>query len=174
MKSLALILAVVAVAESACGAELTNAPAKIELKDQFDAPQVLSFPRTNLTLLTIADRKGSEQIAAWVAPLAKEFGPNLDVRGIADMSAVPRLLRGTVKSAFRKQQSYPVMLDWSGAVVRKFHPKPDLVNVFLLDQRGAILLRYEGLAKPGQLEELRSRIREHSAKSVPDDNTSES
>ena len=37
----------------------TNAPSSIELHDQFDAPQTLSFPATNVTLLTIADKKGS-------------------------------------------------------------------------------------------------------------------
>ena len=34
----------------------TNAPALIEMRDQFDALQKLSFPTTNVTILTIADR----------------------------------------------------------------------------------------------------------------------
>ncbi|MGA3269252.1 MAG: hypothetical protein ABSE16_20850 [Verrucomicrobiota bacterium] len=40
----------------------TSAPSSIQLHDQFDAPQKLSFPATDVTLLTIADKKGSEHI----------------------------------------------------------------------------------------------------------------
>jgi len=133
---------------------LTNAPACIELPDQFEKAQKLSFPNTNLTVLTIADRKGSEQIAGWIEPVAKRFGPQVDVRGIADVSAVPRLLRGTVRSAFRKEQSHPVMMDWSGAVVKKFSPKADVTTLLLIDGQGKILHRFEGAAKAADTQEL--------------------
>jgi hypothetical protein len=139
---------------------LTNAPESIELPDQFEKPQKLSFPNTNLTVLTIADRKGSEQIAGWVEPVAKRFGTRVAVRGIADVSAVPRLLRGTVRSAFRKEQSYPVMLDWSGKEVAKFAPKENVTTVLLIDGQGKILRRYEGLAKKAEVEELCKLIQE--------------
>jgi hypothetical protein len=139
---------------------LTNAPACIELPDQFEKPQKLSFPNTNLTVLTIADRKGSEQIAGWVEPVAQRFGTRVAVRGIADVSAVPRLLRGTVRSAFRKEQSYPVMLDWSGKEVAKFAPKENVTTVLLIDGQGKILRRYEGVAKKVEVEELCKLIQE--------------
>jgi len=135
-------------------APLTNAPACIELPDQFEKPQKLSFPNTNLTVLTIADRKGSEQIAGWVEPVAKRFGTRVDVLGIADVSAVPRLLRGTVRSAFRKEQTHPVMMDWSGGVVTKFSPKADVTTLLLIDGQGKIVRRYEGAAKAAEVQEL--------------------
>lgn len=132
----------------------TNAPARITLPDQFDVAQHLSFPNTNLTVLTIADRKGSEQIAGWVEPVAKKFGSRVVVRGIADVSAVPRLLRGTVKSAFRKKQTYPVMMDWSGEVVPKFAPTADVATVLVIDGQGRILRRFVGEAKSAEIQEL--------------------
>ncbi len=138
----------------------TNAPACIELPDQFEQPQKLSFPNTNITVLTLADRKGSEQIAGWVEPVAKRFGTRVAVRGIADVSAVPRLLRGTVRSAFRKEQSYPVMMDWSGKEVAKFAPKENVTTVLLIDGRGKILRRYEGVARQAEVEELCKLIQE--------------
>ncbi|MGC3957157.1 MAG: hypothetical protein QM813_04080 [Verrucomicrobiota bacterium] len=141
-------------------ASLTNAPACIELPDQFEKPQKLSFPNTNITVLTLADRKGSDQIAGWVEPVAKQFGTRVDVRGIADVSAVPRLLRGTVRSAFRKEQSYPVMMDWSGKEVAKFAPKENVTTVLLIDGQGKILRRYEGAAKKPEVEELCKVIQE--------------
>lgn len=138
----------------------TNAPTCIELPDQFEKLQKLSFPNTNLTVLTLADRKGSEQIAGWVEPVAQKFGTRVAVRGIADVSAVPRLLRGTVRSAFRKEQSYPVMMDWSGKEVAKFAPKENVTTVLLIDGQGKILRRYEGVAKKAEVEELCKLIQE--------------
>jgi hypothetical protein len=160
MKRLFLIAIVCLVAFGVRAGTLTNAPASIELPDQFEKPQKLSFPNTNLTVLTIADRKGSEQIAGWVEPVAQRFGTRVAVRGIADVSAVPRLLRGTVRSAFRKEQSYPVMMDWSGKEVAKFAPKENVTTVLLIDGQGKILRRYEGVAKKVEVEELCKLIQE--------------
>ncbi len=133
---------------------LTNAPAGIELPDQFERPQKLSFPNTNLTVLTLADRKGSQQIAGWVELVAEKFGSRVNVRGIADVSGVPRLLRGAVRSAFRKEQSYPVMMDWAGDVVKRFSPAADQATVLVIDGQGRILRRFVGPATPTQVDEL--------------------
>lgn len=160
MKRLFLMAMVCLIAFGIQAGTLTNAPACIELPDQFEKPQKLSFPNTNITLLTLADRKGSEQIAGWVEPVAKRYSQRVDVRGIADVSAVPRLLRGTVRSAFRKEQSYPVMMDWSGKEVAKFAPKENVATVLLIDGQGKILRRYEGVAKKAEVEELCKVIQE--------------
>ncbi len=132
----------------------TNAPARIELNDQFEVPQTLSFPTTNLTLLTIADHKGSEQIAGWIAPVKQRYGTGVDIRGIADVSPVPRLLRGMIRRQFQKAQSYPVMLDWSGDVVKAFTYVPDKVNVLVIDGGGRIVIRLTGEVNATSLQEL--------------------
>jgi len=136
----------------------TNAPSSIELHDQFDAPQKLSFPTTNITVLIIADRAGSEQISGWVAPLKQRFDNRIAIRGLADVSAVPRLLRGMVQSKFQKSQSYPVMMDWSGDAVKAFTYVPDKANVLLLDGHGHILRRISGAAGAKAIEDLGDAI----------------
>ena len=132
----------------------TNAPARIELNDQFDLPQTLCFPTTNITLLTIADHKGSEQIAGWIAPVKQKYGTRLDIRGIADLSPVPRIMRGMIRRQFQKAQTYPVMLDWSGEAVKAFTYVPDRVNVLVMDGSGRILTRLTGAANERVLDEL--------------------
>jgi hypothetical protein len=136
----------------------TNAPSSVELHDQFDAPQKLSFPATKVTLLTIADRKGSEQIAGWVAPLQLRFGTQIDIRGLADVSKVPRPLRVMVRLRFQKLLTYPVMLDWSGEAVNAFTYVPDKANVLLLDKRGRILERISGKACEKSVQDLCAAI----------------
>jgi len=135
-----------------------NAPPSIELHDQFDAPQTLSFPATNVTLLTIADKKGSEQVAGWIAPLKQRFGKRIDIRGLADVSTVPRPFRGMVRKKFQKLQTYPVMLDWSGEAVKAFTYVPDKANVLLVDGRGLILERISGEANPKAVQDLCAAI----------------
>ena len=80
------------------------------------------------------------------------------IRGIADVSAVPGWLRGLVRKKFQQRQSYPVMLDWTGETVKAFAAVNECVNVLLLDQRGQILRRFTGEAKPGELEEMYATI----------------
>jgi len=145
----------------------THAPAVIELRDQFDAPQKLSFPTTNVTLLTIADKNGSEQIPGWIAPLKQRFGPRIDIRGIADVSAVPWPLRNWVRKKFQKVQSYPVMMDWSGDAVKAFTYVPDQANVLVLDRRGQIIKRLSGAATQPSVQEVFVAIDRALAGSTP-------
>ena len=131
-----------------------DVPAGLELRDQFDAPQKLSFPTTNVTLLTIADKKGSEQIAGWVAPLRQRFGSRIDIRGIADVSTVPGPFRSLVRKKFQKLQSYPVMMDWSGVAVKAFKYTPGKADILVLDGRGRILRRINGEANDRAIDDL--------------------
>ena len=132
----------------------TNAPACLHFRDQFDAPQRLSFPATNITLLTIADKKGSQQIAGWVAPVKQRFGGRVDIRGIADVSSVPGPLRGLVRKRFQKNQKYPVMMDWSGDAMKAFAYVPAKANILVLNRRGEILQRFSGEANGQAIQDL--------------------
>ena len=132
----------------------THAPALIELHDQFDAPQTLSFPTNRITLLTIADKKGSDQIEGWVAKVKERFGARIDVHGIADVSKVPGPLQGMVKKKFKKLQNYSVMMDWSGSVVKSFAYAPGAADILVLDPRGRILHTMRGQANQQSIQKL--------------------
>jgi hypothetical protein len=135
-----------------------QAPALLVLHDQYDAPQTLAFPTTNITFLTIADRTGSAQLAGWIAPVKQRFGERIEIRGIADMSTVPRLLRGLVRRKFRELEVYPVMMDWTGDAVKAFTAVPERANVLVLDQRGRIVWRCDGPASGDRLKALYAAI----------------
>ncbi len=132
----------------------THAPVLLALHDQFDASQTLSFPTTNIVFLTIADKAGSEQLAAWITPVKHRFGERIDIRGIADVSPVPRLLRNLVRKKFRELQAYPVMMDWTGDAVKAFTSVPEKANVLVLNGRGEILLRTSGPASERAVQDL--------------------
>lgn len=124
----------------------SHAPAMFVLHDQFDEPQTLAFPTTNITFLTIADRTGSAQLAGWIAPVKQRFGDRIDIRGIADVSPVPRLLHSLVRKTFRELQTYPVMMDWTGEVCAQFSYQKDVANILVFDRNGRIAARFTGAA----------------------------
>lgn len=124
----------------------TNAPGAIELHDQYNIPQKLSFPTTNVTVLTIADKKGSEQIGDWVAELKNRFAGRITLSGIAEVGGVPGLMQGIVRKKFRKLHSYPVMMDWSGKICAQLRSQKDVANVLVLGRDGVVLGRFSGAA----------------------------
>lgn len=160
---LLLSLAALLALEAARGAETTTvaaelSPGCIELRDQFDSEQKLCFPSPTVTLLAIADKKGSEQIAGWVQPVRRQFGERVDIRGVADVSSVPGPLRGLVRKRFQRLQNYPVMMDWSGNVSRTLAYVPGQVNILLLDQQGRLLSRWAGDATEASVREICEHI----------------
>lgn len=136
----------------------TNAaPARIPsftLDDQHGRTHEYRFPKTNLSLVAVADRKGSAQIEGWVRPVKARYGVKLDIDGVADVSAVPGPLRGVVTRRFKQELAYPVMLDWTGAVCERFAYVRGQVGVVLLDRQGRVLARWEGAATDAALRAL--------------------
>ena len=121
-----------------------KAPAHIQLDDQYNVLQRLSFPGTNITVLAIADRKGSEQVDGWIAMLKHHYAGRIDLRGLADVGGVPGFLQAKIRKRFQEARRYPVMMDWSGKVCRQFGYQPGLANMLIVDYDGRILGRFCG------------------------------
>lgn len=136
----------------------THAPASIGLRDQFDSPQRLTFPATNLVVLTIADKTGAEQIDAWIAAIKPRFASRVEIRGLADVRGAPSFLRGKVRKKFQQTRQYPVMMDWSGDVCAKFNFQPGVANLLLIARDGTIVGRWTGTATRAVVAELSATL----------------
>jgi hypothetical protein len=121
-------------------------PFPIELRDQHDLPRRLAFPRTNITVLTIADRKGAEQVDGWIDALKARYSDRISLYGIADVRGAPSFLRGTIRRKFQAARPHPIMLDWSGEVCARLKYERDVANLLVFDRNGAILGRFAGRA----------------------------
>jgi hypothetical protein len=126
----------------------------ISLPDQHNQPHVFAFPQPGVSVLTVADHKGSEQIEPWVRALKTRYPTNLPVEGLADVSSVPAPLRPFIRKRFRDAFAHPVMLDWKGRVVPLLKPTPDVANVYALNPEGVVLLRLRGAADDEKLSRL--------------------
>jgi len=137
----------------------TNRCAEFVLKDQFDKSHTIKFPATKPILLTVADRKGSDGIEAWAHPVAVEFGERIEIAGVGDVSAVPRLLRSFIRGKFKQAIAFPTMLDWEGKVSAGFKYVKDQPNIYLVARDGRILKVFSGEADAKRLAELSAAIK---------------
>ncbi len=85
-----------------------------ELTDQDAKTRSYRFPKAKVTLMTVADHKGSDQLAPWIQALYDRYRKRIDIDGVADVSMIPELFHGMFREAFRKKLTYSVMLDWEG------------------------------------------------------------
>ncbi len=128
------------------------------LRDQYNQPASYRFPSERVTVLIFGDRKGSEQIEGWVRPLWDRYQARIDQRGVAVLSSVPSMVRGLVRTIFRSQVKYSVLLDWKGDVSRAYGYQNGRANLILIDRQGQIVLRLQGAAEADSLGQLFTRI----------------
>lgn len=123
---------------------VTNAPISFHLLDQFGDPKSCDYPKTRITVLVVADRKGCESIDGWIEPIKKQCGNRIDLLGLADLPDVPRFIRGMVVAKFKRRTAHAVGLDWNGEVSRALGAIKEEPNVFVMDMKGVQLLHVSG------------------------------
>lgn len=139
------------------GAANNRAP-EFELKDQYGNAQAYRFPAAKVSVLIFGDRTGSKQIEGWVRPLYDRYQDRINIKGVAALSSVPSLMRGMVTRIFKSQVKYPVLLDWTGDVTKSYGYEASKANVFVVNQRGEILLRINGAATANGLEQIVGQV----------------
>ena len=128
--------------------------AGFELPDQFGTNHLVTFPQAKPMVLIVADRSGSEQIAAWVTALKAHYAGRIELVGVADVGAVPGFLQSTIRKKFRNKYTHPILLDWSGKFPATLHCESEIANVFLLDPTGRVLATEHGECSEAALRRL--------------------
>ena len=133
-------------------------PVKFSFKDQFDNDLALQPPFDKPVVVTIADKRGAEQLDAWVQPLKREFGERIRFFAIADVRGVPGPLQGLVRRGFKKDYAHPVALDWQGQAAARLTLKKDEPNLVLLDRDGKLRITLNGPAREEPVQRLMREI----------------
>lgn len=120
--------------------------ADFELKDQMGNSSECRFPSERPIVLMAADRKGYPSLDPWIARARDRLMDKATIIGVADLRAVPKVLRGVVERKFRKAEGYPVLLDWEGLVLNTLDPVADVPNIYLIDRSGQVILKLTGVA----------------------------
>jgi glycosyltransferase involved in cell wall biosynthesis len=162
-----LLASFVALGGGIAGDATNRTCASFALPDQFGVVHSLTFPRTNVLIVTVADKKGDAQVDAWIAAIKTNGLPMPEIVGIADVRGVPEFWRNGIRKRFAEKRTRAVMLDWDGTVLALFQPVKNAANVFVLNPRGTIVAHFSGPADDKALKQLGEKIAE-TAKSGPD------
>lgn len=121
------------------------------LADQFGKTHEVHFPRTRPLLLLVGDRKGSEQIDAWVPVLKEHLGTRADILGLADVGGVPKFFRDRLTRAIQQKHQAPVLLDFERTVTHQLPCTKDTANLFVVDATGNLRASASGTATTNNL-----------------------
>lgn len=153
------VLLLLAAGSLASAGETTNQYCRsFTLRDQFNVAHQVQFPRTNVIVLTVADRDGNAQVDSWIAPLKKQRPTSLEILGIADVQGVPQFFRDGVRKKVVKTRPHAVMLDWEGEVLSSLRPEKARANIFVIDRGGKVRARFVGAMQPELLEQLLAAV----------------
>ena len=128
----------------AAGLSRADVAAAVSLHDQYGEERDLSFPREHVSVLLIADRKGSGGLEPWIASICERYEEGIDIEGVALLKGVPRPLRGLIRKLFRSGVPHPVMLDWTNESADLYDFDPNKPNLFVITRDGRIHLRING------------------------------
>lgn len=145
-------LCLVVLAIAVAGAVPKAGPPRLEsfeLPDQFGKVHAFRFPRERPLLLVTGDRKGSEEIDPWIAPLKQRWSATADIHGIADVRSVPGFLEKRVTEAIRRSRPQPLMLDFDGKVTGRLPCESKAANIFVIGTDGRLKAHVYGPYRAG-------------------------
>lgn len=125
-----------------------------ELADQDSKSRNYRFPKARVTVMTVSDHKGSDQLAPWIQRIYARYEQRVDIDGIADVSMIPKPFHNMFRAAFRKQLARSVLLDWGGSVVKQFGYQKSVANIYVIDHSGRIVKQMAGPVSEAGLQEL--------------------
>ncbi len=124
------------------------------LKDQFGNSLTYKFPKEKISILAFADKDGSEQLEGWIRPLYEKYQEKVDILGVAELSAVPSIAKGIVRSMIKKKSAQAVGLDWDGAVSKSYKYEKKKANLVIIDKQGNIVKKENGAFEKSKFEKI--------------------
>lgn len=156
---LSAALALTALASvTATAAPLRDGPIEFALTDQNGVARAIRYPRDKVSVFVVADQKGSSEIAGWIAPIYARYENRIEISGIAALPGIPPMFHGLFQREFKKRLTYPVMLDWSGDVARRFGYEKNRAQLLVIGRDGRVALRQSGGATDRGLAEVYREI----------------
>ncbi|MBS1913132.1 MAG: hypothetical protein JST22_14180 [Bacteroidetes bacterium] len=129
------------------------------IDDQFEHSWSASMFRGAVTVYVLSDRSGYEYNVNWTTPLLARFR-NSSVRfvPVADVQSVPGFLKGFIRSRFRDEFRYSVLMDWDGVLIKAFNMQEDVTNLVIANKSGVIEHVAYGTGTTAQVESFAQRL----------------
>mgnify|MGYP006281184163 CR=1 FL=1 len=119
---------------------------QFELKDQFGRDYDETSFENKIIILLGADRKGSQYTDLWGPTLADSLRQrgiidSVEFVALADLRAVPGLMRGIVKGYFPDAKDKWVLMDWRGVFPQAYDFVDDSCNLLIFDPQQRLMFQ---------------------------------
>lgn len=130
------------------------------IEDQYEKRWAHTNYKGTITLYVLSDRDGYEYSENWTKPLRERFESRIEFVPVADVREVPGFLKGYIRSRFRDEFSYSVLMDWEGTLITALDMQEGFPTFVLTDQNGVIRFRIFGSGIESQVNRLAKKIDE--------------
>lgn len=141
-------------ARSTVGSTVPN----FKLQDQ----KKRTWRRTNFTgkpvLYVACDRDAYDYVDNWTKRLVPKYKNSIHFVPIADLSTAPDFLKGYIRDRFDDEFSYPVLMDWSGKLVRLLGIRAGYPTLVVTNADGLITYHAWGKGNAKQVSRLDAQL----------------
>jgi hypothetical protein len=134
------------VAFTTTGLYAADQPPRLDyaLEDQFGTSHTDEDCGEAVVILLGGDRKGSAYVDEWGSPLHRALGPELDEGtacsvGFAHLKGAPFFVKGKIVASFPKDPDAWVLLDWKGAISKKWGAEKGAANLYVFEPGGELV-----------------------------------
>lgn len=145
---LSLVVLVLMVVLTTTGLWAAEGPPKLDyaLDDQFGTTHADEDCGEAVVVLLGGDRKGSAYIDEWGPEMHRALEHELDEGtvcsvGFAHLKGAPFFVKKKIVASFPKEPDAWILLDWKGAISKKWGAEKDAANFYVFDRGGGLVFR---------------------------------
>lgn len=136
------------------------------IEDQYERAWSSTKFKGGVTVYVLSDRSGYEYSTNWTNILVPRFQKSrARFVPVADVQEVPGFLKGLIRSRFRDEFKYAVLMDWDGVLTSAFKMRKGYTNLVVADRDGVIKLFAYGKGTKEQVEAFAAKLEEILAQS---------
>lgn len=128
------------------------------IEDQFERIWTTDYFNGSVTVFMLNDRTGYEYNKNWTDKIVPLFKDRVKFAPVADVQSVPGFLKGYIRSRFKDEFSYSVLMDWDGILIKAFRMVEDVPNIVVVDKQGVIQFTISGTGTKTQVDLLISNL----------------
>jgi hypothetical protein len=119
------------------------------IKDQFDKDHTNADFGGIITIVIESDRGGSEYNPRWGKAIRDSLSDDkvldqVKFLRVADLRAVPILLKNAARGKFRAEEKDSVLMDWKGEFAITYQLEPKACNILIFSRSGALIHKTYG------------------------------
>ena len=154
----ALVAAAATTDVTARGGAIGSTVPNFKLQDQ----KKRTWRRTNFSgkpvLYVACDRDAYDYVDNWTSRLVPKFRSKIHFVPVADLSSAPDFLKGYIRDRFDDEFSYPVLMDWSGKLVKLLGIRSGYPTLVITTSSGKITYHAWGKGSASQVARLEAKL----------------